>query len=77
MWLLQDRNLLLDNPAGKLKRARTGSDPARHLLSGSRLKGLGLQHPVPGQCKYDPSLSSALHFLLVFAQHSSNVPPQH
>ena len=55
--MLQDRNILLDNPAGKLKRARPVNDPARQLLSGTKLKALGLQHPAPDRHKCGPALT--------------------
>ena len=56
--MLQDRNLLLDNPAGKLKKARAANSPAKQLLSGTKLKVLGLQHPAPERYKYGPALFS-------------------
>lgn len=42
--LHQDRNILLDNPAGKAKKAHAPNNPAKQLLSGTKLKALGLEH---------------------------------
>jgi len=56
--LVQDRNLLLDNPAGKLKKAHAANNPARQLLSGTKLKALGLQHPALEQCKCGVAFTS-------------------
>lgn len=57
---LQDKNLLLDNPTGPKKQQRTRGLQQGQVLSGSKLRKLGLRHVPAQECRWDTEQFSLL-----------------